>query len=53
MAIDTRGQMLRIAELRQMRDQAQERNATLTASQLGKMIVKAEAEMRDLIDRGE
>lgn len=53
MAIDTRAQMLlRIAELRQMRDAASDRGAGLTVKQLNKMISSTEAELRDLIERG-
>ena len=52
MAIDTRAQMLlRIAELRQMRDQAVERNAALTVRQLDKMIAKTEADLRGVLER--
>lgn len=52
MAIDTKAQMLlRVAELRQMRDEAAERGAALTCRQLDKMIVKAEDELRRLIAR--
>ena len=52
MAIDTRAQMLlRIAELRQMRDAALERDAQLTARQLGKMIAKTEADLRGVLER--
>jgi hypothetical protein len=51
-AIDTRAQiLLRIAELRQMRDEAADRNATLTVRQLDKMLVKTEAALRELIGR--
>lgn len=53
MAIDTRSQMLlRIAELRQMRDEASDRGAGLTVKQLNKMISNTEAELHDLIERG-
>jgi hypothetical protein len=52
MAIDTKAQMLlRISELRQMRDEAVQREATLTVRQLDKMIAKAEGELRALIER--
>jgi hypothetical protein len=52
MAIDTRAQMLlRIAELRQMRDAALEREAALTVRQLNKMIAKTEADLRGVLER--
>jgi hypothetical protein len=52
MAIDTKSQMLlRISELRQMRNEAVQREATLTVRQLDKMIAKAEGELRALIER--
>ena len=54
MAIDTKGQMLlRIAELRQMRDEAAARGATLTVRQLDKMLTKAETDLRDQMERDE
>jgi hypothetical protein len=43
--------LLRISELRQMRDEAVQREATLTVRQLDKMIAKAEGELRALIER--
>lgn len=46
MAIDTPAQMLlRIAELRQVRDEASDRGAGLTVKQLNKMISNTEAEL--------
>ena len=48
MAINTKAQMLlRIAELRQMRDEAAERGAVLTVRQLDKMITRTEDELRE------
>jgi hypothetical protein len=52
MAIDTKSQMLlRISELRQMRNEAAQREASGTMRQLDRMIAKAEGELRALIGR--
>lgn len=52
MAIDTRSVMLlRLAELRQMRDEAVARNATLTIRHLEKMIAKTEEHLRRVVER--
>jgi|GEM_PF-4401280 len=54
MAIDTKAQMLlRISELRQMRSEAAQRDATLTVRQLDRMLSRTEADLRALIERGE
>jgi hypothetical protein len=54
MAIDTKVQiLLRVAELRQMRDEAAKRDATLTVRQLDKMIAKTEKDLRELIERAD
>lgn len=52
MAIDTNSVMLlRLAELRQMRDEAVAKGATLTIRHLEKMIAKTEENLRQGMER--
>ncbi len=55
MTVDTKGQMLlRISELRHMREEAAKRDgATLTVRHLDKMIDKTEQALRELMERSD